>query len=109
MNSIGNFPKNSLFFVVSVAKPKNIVIFAFTYVLESFAMFYGDFCMDIYSIDSNEAKKRGDEGLNTSLLQFLSIVKRFINKIFFSALNASSPWLLTEIHHLTLHRHYFLK
>jgi hypothetical protein len=39
MNPSGNFPKNSLFFVVFVAKPKNIVIFAFTYGLESFALF----------------------------------------------------------------------
>jgi hypothetical protein len=35
MNSKGNFQKK---FVISVAKPKNIV-FAFTYVLESFALF----------------------------------------------------------------------
>ncbi len=71
MNPSGNFQKNSLFFVVFVAKPKNIVIFAFTYVLESFALFFGNFCMDIYSVDS-------DEALNASWLQFLSIVKRFI-------------------------------
>jgi hypothetical protein len=58
MNPSGNFPKNSLFFVVSVAKAKNIVIFAFTYVWESFALFFGNFCMDIYSVDSDEAMKR---------------------------------------------------
>ncbi len=57
MNPSGNFPKNLLFFVVFVAKPKNIVVFAFTYVLESFARFFGDFCMDIYSVDSDEAMK----------------------------------------------------
>jgi hypothetical protein len=34
--------------------------------------------MDLYSVDSDEAMKRGDEALNASLLQFLSIVKRFI-------------------------------
>ncbi len=33
--------------VIYVAKPKNIIVFAFTYVLESFALFYGDFCMDL--------------------------------------------------------------
>jgi hypothetical protein len=54
MNSIGNFQKK---FINSVAKPKNIVVFAFTYVLESFALFYGYFCMDLYSFDSDEATK----------------------------------------------------
>ncbi len=49
------FPKK---IVISVAKPKNIVVFAFTYVLESFALFFGDFCMDLYSIDSDGAMKR---------------------------------------------------
>ncbi len=38
------FPK---IFAISLAKPKNIVAFAFTYVLESLALFYGDFCMDL--------------------------------------------------------------
>jgi hypothetical protein len=65
-------------FVISVAKPKNIVVFAFTYVWESFALFFGNFCLDIYSVDSDEAMKQGDKALNASLLQFLSIVKRFI-------------------------------
>jgi hypothetical protein len=66
MNSIGIFPKN---FVISIATPKINVVFAFTYVLENFARFYGDFCMDLYSVDSDEAMKRG-EALNASLLQF---------------------------------------
>jgi hypothetical protein len=57
MNPSGNFPKNSLFCAVSVAKPKNILVFAFTHVLESFAVF-GDFCMDIYSVDSDEGMKQ---------------------------------------------------
>ncbi len=74
--------------------------------------------MNLYSVDSDEAMKRGDEALNASLLQLLSIVKCFIA----SALNASLPVLfmekhslmlhrrgfLKEIHCLTLHRHYFL-
>jgi hypothetical protein len=47
-----HFPQNSLFFI---ATPKNIVVFAFTYALESFALFFIDFCMDVYSIDSDEA------------------------------------------------------
>ncbi len=76
MNPIGNFPKNSLFFVVSIAKPKNIVVFAFTFVWESFALFFGNFCMDIYSVDSDEAMKRwSDEAKRWS-------IKRFIASIF---------------------------
>jgi hypothetical protein len=52
------FPNKFVISVISVAKPKNIVVFAFTYVMESFALFYGDFCMDLYSVASNEAMKR---------------------------------------------------
>jgi hypothetical protein len=63
--------------IISVAKPKNIVKFAFTYVLESFALFYSDFCMDLYSVASDEAMKGGNEALNASSLQFLSSVKHF--------------------------------
>jgi hypothetical protein len=69
-------------------------------VLESFALFFGDFSMDIYSVDS-------DKALNASSLQFLSIVinasslrfllsvKRFINVNFYrkTSFNASSPLL----------------
>jgi hypothetical protein len=40
-------------------------------------VFFSNICMDIYSVDSDEAMKRGDEAFNASLLQFLSIVKRF--------------------------------
>jgi hypothetical protein len=47
-------------------------------VLEISALFFGDFCIDIYSVDSDEAMKRGDEALNASSFQFLSIVKRCI-------------------------------
>jgi hypothetical protein len=43
--------------VVSVAKPKIIIVFAFTYVLKSFALFYGDFCTDLYSVDNDEAMR----------------------------------------------------
>jgi hypothetical protein len=74
-----------------------------------FALFYGDFCMDLYSVDSGEAMKGGDEVLNASSLQFLSSVEHFMATIFFSALNASLPLLFVEKHTLTNHRHYFLK
>jgi hypothetical protein len=53
--------------------------------------------------------KQGDKALNTSLLQFLSSVKRFIATIFFSALIASLLLLFMKKHHLTLHQRYFLK
>jgi hypothetical protein len=52
----------------------------------SFALFYGDICMDLDSVDS-------DEALNASSFQFLSSVKRFIATIFVSVLNASSALL----------------
>jgi hypothetical protein len=45
-------------------------------------MFYGDFCMDLYSVDSNEAMKQGDDALNASSFQFLRRVKCFIATIF---------------------------
>ncbi len=95
-------------FFISAAKPKNIVVFAFTYVLESFALFSGDFFMDLYSVDSDEAMKWVDKAFNASSLQFLSFIKRFIAPIFFSALNSSTPLIFKEKHHLTLHRCYFL-
>jgi hypothetical protein len=48
-------------------------------VLESFALFSGDFFKDLYSVGwSDEAMKQDNEALNASLLQFLSIVKTFI-------------------------------
>jgi hypothetical protein len=73
-----------------------------------FALFCGDFCMDLSSADSDEAMKRGDETSNASSLQFLSSINRFIATNFFSALNA--PLLLfAEKHHLTLHHRYFKK
>jgi hypothetical protein len=58
MNSIDNFQKKFVFSVFSLAKLKNIVVFAFTFVLDSFDLFYGNFCMDLDSVDSDEAMKR---------------------------------------------------
>jgi hypothetical protein len=78
MICVGNFNKNSFIFVISVAMPKNFVVFAFTYVSRSPALFNGDFCMNLYSVDSEEAMKRGNEAFNGSSLQFLRSVKRFI-------------------------------
>jgi hypothetical protein len=57
MNSIDNFQKELVFSVFSAAKSKNFVVFAFSFVLDSFGLFYGNFCMDLYCVDSNEAMK----------------------------------------------------
>jgi hypothetical protein len=73
------FPPKNVISVISVAKLKNIVVIAFISVLESFALFYGNFCMDLDSVDSDEVMKRGNEALNASSLQFLSSVKCFID------------------------------
>jgi hypothetical protein len=40
------------------SKAKNIVVFAFTYALESFALFSGNFLIDLYRVDSDETMKR---------------------------------------------------
>ncbi len=58
MICIGNFKKIYYISVVSIGKVKNIVFFVFTYALESFALLYGDFCMGLFSVDSDEAMKR---------------------------------------------------
>jgi hypothetical protein len=58
---IGNFNKNSYFSVISVAKLKNLIVFAYTFVSKSQALFNGDFCMNLYFVDSVEAMKRGNE------------------------------------------------
>ncbi len=65
MICIGNFKKNSYIFVILVPTPKNFVVFVFTYVSRSPALFNGDFCMNLYSVDSDEAMKRGDEAFNS--------------------------------------------
>jgi hypothetical protein len=32
-------------------------------VLDSFGLFYGDFCMDLYGVDSDEAMKQWSEAM----------------------------------------------
>ncbi len=68
---------------------KYIIVFAFTYVLESFALFYGDFCMDLYSVANDEAMKRGNEALPLCVYRsnffgfiFCLLFLRFIASIF---------------------------
>jgi hypothetical protein len=59
MICIGNLNKNSCIFVIYIAKLKNFVVFAFIYVSRSPALFFnGDFCMNLFSVDSDEAMKR---------------------------------------------------
>jgi hypothetical protein len=60
MNSIGNFPKNIHYFCSfhSKAEKHHHLCLYVLYVLESFALFNGDFCMDLYSVDSDEAMKQ---------------------------------------------------
>jgi hypothetical protein len=50
--------------------------------VEPFKTFFGDFYMELCTVDSDEAMKRGDEAFNGSSLQFLRSVKRFIASIF---------------------------
>jgi hypothetical protein len=61
---IGIFNKNLYNSIISVAKPTDLVVFAYTYVSRSPALLYGDFCMNLYFFDTNGA-------LNASSLQFL--------------------------------------
>jgi hypothetical protein len=70
--------KIRIFSLFPLAKPKNFVVFVFTSVSRSPTLFNGDFYMNLYSVDSDEAMKRGSEAFNGSSLQFLRGVKRFI-------------------------------
>ncbi len=58
MICIGNLLKKSYISVISIAKPKNFVVFAFTDVSRWPAPFNGDFCMNLYSVASDEAMKQ---------------------------------------------------
>jgi hypothetical protein len=49
--------KKFLKFHISIAKLEKIVVFVFTYVSESLALFYRDFSMNLFSVDSNDAMK----------------------------------------------------
>jgi hypothetical protein len=71
MICFASLQKNHYISVFSVTKPKNFVVFAFTYVS---ALLNDDFCRYSHNVDSDEAMKRGDEALNASSLQFLRSV-----------------------------------
>jgi hypothetical protein len=61
-----------------MAKAKNFIVLPIKYVLESHALFNGNFFMTLYSVDSDEAMKRDNEALNASSLLVLRSVKCFI-------------------------------
>ncbi len=104
-----NFNKNSYISVISVAKQKHFVIFAFKYALRSHVLLNCDFCMNLYSVDRDEMMKRGDKVLNASSLQFLRSIKPFIATIFYSGFNTSLLLVFKKNLHLILHCRYLLK
>ncbi len=57
-----------VFFRIFSSKVKNIFVSAFTFVLDSFGLFYGDFYMDFYSVDSEEAMKH--KGFIASIFKY---------------------------------------
>jgi hypothetical protein len=59
MNSIDNFQKELVFSIFSIAKSKNIVVFAFT--LDSFDLFYDDFCVVYIALTA--MKRLSDEAI----------------------------------------------
>jgi hypothetical protein len=50
--------KKIFYFCSFRSKAEKHHVFAFTYVLESFALHDGGFCIDFYNVDSDEAVKR---------------------------------------------------
>jgi hypothetical protein len=54
---IGNFNKNLYISVISVAKLLNFVVFLNTHVSKSRAPFNGDVSMNLYFVDSDEARR----------------------------------------------------
>jgi hypothetical protein len=79
---IGNFNKNSYLSLISIGKPKNFVVFAYTYVSRSQALFNGDFCMNLYFVDSDEVMKWGNEALTFQLFNFYEALNNSSQQIF---------------------------
>jgi hypothetical protein len=96
-------------FIIFVAKPKNFAVSAYTYVSRISELFYGNFCMNLYFVDSDEARRWSIKHCITSSFKKHSMLHRFIATNFYPALNASSPLLFKENSHLTLHCCYFFK
>ncbi len=80
MIDVGNFFFNPKILKQFSQKSQiKIFFFAFTYDLKSFVVAWKfQHEVDSYSVDSDEAMKRGNEALNTSLFQFFRSGKCFI-------------------------------
>jgi hypothetical protein len=106
MICIGNL-KKSYISLISIAKPKNFIIFAFTYVSESPALFFVEISAGIHIVLTE--MKRGYDELNASSFQFLRSLNGHcvIVMISYSALNASSQFILKKKHRLIFHDRYF--
>ncbi len=65
--------------------------------------------MDLYSVDSDEARRWSVKSFIASIFKKRLTLHRFIATIFYSALNALLPLIFMKKHRLTLHRRYFLK
>ncbi len=72
MINIGNFNKNSYISVISIAKPQNFVVFAYTCVSRSQELFIGDFCMNLFFVDSDEARHWSVKRFIASSLQIFT-------------------------------------
>jgi hypothetical protein len=68
---------------IYAAKPKNFLVFAFTSVSRKSCPVFKHFCINLYSADSDEEMKGGDEALNALSLQFLRSIKRFSSPLLF--------------------------
>jgi hypothetical protein len=58
MICIGSLEKIRIFYIKSAAKLKNVNVFSFSYVSGGSELFYEDFGMNSYSVDSDEAMKQ---------------------------------------------------
>jgi hypothetical protein len=109
------FPQKFIIFPSNAEKHSHLCLYI---CVGQFCPVFWRFLHDVYSVDSDEAMKRGYEALNASSLKFLIIIKRFIASSlrFFlivkrfiavnfygkTSFNASSPLLFKKIHCLTL-------
>jgi hypothetical protein len=71
---------------ISVAKLTKIVFFAFTEVFKSLVLLYGEWGINLKSVDGNEVIKLDNKGLNSSSFKFFRSVQCFIATIFTQSL-----------------------
>jgi hypothetical protein len=77
-----HFIINSYIWYNFCSKAGSIAVFAFTSVGKPFVIVGGDFSIDSYSVDGDEAMKQDNEALNPSSLLFFRSVKSFITTNF---------------------------